>query len=181
MSEAPTAEPGGTDWELGQAWTMIATARTAGDSAAEQVGWTRYSDGLRNRVSGALADQLIPMLLELRGMRAERDTDARIFDHKLDMLMTLAEGGQALLGKFEARLALLETHISEWDRQHAADMAAIRGKLKDVRSEMERISHENIQDQLSRDERIALTATLRAMSARWPEVVKLLDDHAAER
>lgn len=162
---------GGTEWEARMAWELITNARLSGDSAAEQIGWQRLYDAFRNKMVGALSDQLVPMLQEVRGMRSERETDARSFDHKLDLLMTLAEGGQALLGKFEARLALLES-------QQIEDMTLIRGKLRSLRDDVSAMAHENIQDKLGRDDRIALTDGLRAMLARWPEVERLLDGHA---
>jgi len=123
MGETMTEQSaGGTQWELETAWQMVEAARAADDLAAENVAMRRYSEGLRNLVTGALADQLIPMLIEIRGFRADRGDDAKIIAHKLDLLMTLAEGGQALLGKFEARLNMIEANtlasiITQTDRE----------------------------------------------------------------
>jgi hypothetical protein len=99
------------EWELETAWQLVEAGRLAGDTAMERLGWRRFSDGLRNLTVSALAAQLIPMLLELRGIREDRATDSRVLDHKLDLLMTLAESNQKLLGKIEARLALVEVVI----------------------------------------------------------------------
>ena len=81
----------GVQWELQSAWDMIKLARQNDDIAAEELGWLRYSEGLRNLAVSALSAQLIPMLEELRAIRSERQTDARIIKHQLEMLVKATE------------------------------------------------------------------------------------------
>ncbi len=82
---------GGTQWELQSAWDMIKLARQNDDIAAEELGWLRYSEGLRNVAVSALSAQLIPMLEELKATRVERATDAKVIRHNLDLLVRAAE------------------------------------------------------------------------------------------
>lgn len=94
---------GGVQWELQSAWDMIKLARQNDDLAAEELGWLRYSEGLRNLAVSALSSQLIPMLEEVRAIRSERQTDARIIKHQLDLLVKASE-------LLQARITELESH-----------------------------------------------------------------------
>ncbi len=82
---------GGVEWELDSAWKMVKLGRQTGDLEMEQLGWLRYSEGLRNLAVSALASQLIPMLEEMRAMRSERQTDAKITRHQLDLIVIATE------------------------------------------------------------------------------------------
>lgn len=93
---------GGVQWELQSAWDMIKLARQNGDIEAEQLGWLRYSEGLRNLAVSALSAQLIPMLEELKAIRTERQTDARIIKHQLDLVMKATELMQVRISELEA-------------------------------------------------------------------------------
>ena len=93
---------GGTEWELQSAWDMIKLARQNGDIEAEQLGWLRYSEGLRNLAVSALSAQLIPMLEELRAIRTERQTDAKIMKHQLELLVKATELMQDRIHALEA-------------------------------------------------------------------------------
>ena len=93
---------GGVQWELQSAWDMIKLARQNDDIASEELGWLRYSEGLRNLAVSALSAQLIPMLEELRAIRSERQTDARIIKHQLDMLVKASELLQERIVTLEA-------------------------------------------------------------------------------
>ncbi len=95
---------GGVQWELQTAWNMIKLGRQNGDIAMEELGWLRYSEGLRNLAVSALSAQLIPMLEELRAIRSERQTDAKIMKHQLDLLVKATELMQ------ERIIALEDTH-----------------------------------------------------------------------
>ena len=92
---------GGVQWELQTAWDMIKLARQNDDIQTEELGWLRYSEGLRNLAVSALSAQLIPMLEEVRSMRAERQTDAKIIKHNLDMLVHATELVQSRITALE--------------------------------------------------------------------------------
>ena len=96
---------GGVDWELGEAWDMIKLARSTGDIEAEQLGWLRYSEGLRNLAVSALAAQLIPMFEQMNALRNERKADATIIKHNLELLVTATELMQARIVALEAENA----------------------------------------------------------------------------
>ena len=93
---------GGVQWELQSAWDMIKLARQNDDIEAEQLGWLRYSEGLRNLAVSALSAQLVPMLEEVKAMRQERQTDARIIKHQLDLLVKATELMQERIRELEA-------------------------------------------------------------------------------
>ena len=93
---------GGVQWELQTAWDMIKLARQNDDIAAEELGWLRYSEGLRNLAVSALSAQLIPMLEEMRALRSERQTDAKIIKHQLDLLVHATELMQERITQLEA-------------------------------------------------------------------------------
>ncbi len=93
---------GGVEWELQSAWDMIKLARQLDDIAQEELGWLRYSEGLRNLAVSALSAQLIPMLEELRAIRSERQTDAKIIKHQLDLLVKATELMQERITQLEA-------------------------------------------------------------------------------
>lgn len=93
---------GGVQWELQTAWDMIKLARQNGDIAMEELGWLRYSEGLRNLAVSALSAQLIPMLEEVKAIRSERQTDARIIKHQLELLVKATE-------LMQERITALET------------------------------------------------------------------------
>ncbi len=92
---------GGVQWELQTAWDMIKLARQNNDIEAEELGWLRYSEGLRNLVVSALSAQLIPMLEEVKAIRQERQTDARIIKHQLEMLVKASELLQERIASLE--------------------------------------------------------------------------------
>lgn len=92
---------GGVEWELQSAWDMIKLARQNNDIQAEGIGWLRYSEGLRNLAVSALAAQLIPMLEEVRSLRQERQDDAKIIKHNLDLLVRATELVQARVTALE--------------------------------------------------------------------------------
>ncbi len=93
---------GGVQWELQSAWDMIKLARQNNDIPMEELGWLRYSEGLRNLAVSALSAQLIPMLEELRAIRIERDSDSKIIEHQLDLLMKAIELNQDRIAVLEA-------------------------------------------------------------------------------
>lgn len=93
---------GGVQWELQTAWDMIKLARQNNDIAMEELGWLRYSEGLRNLAVSALSAQLIPMLEEVKAIRSERQTDARIIKHQLELLVKATE-------LMQERITALET------------------------------------------------------------------------
>jgi len=111
MTEETEAGPGGVDWELRTALKMASAARLSGDFAAEGVAWIRFSEGLRNLTGAQLASQLIPMLQALRDVQLSRESDARIFQHNMDLLITQAEIEQGYQAKQDVRIAMIEVSI----------------------------------------------------------------------
>lgn len=106
-----TPKEGGTDWELRTALKTIAIARAAGDFVAEALGWIRFTQGLRNVTTGAMASQLVPMLQEVKAVKAKREDDALGFEASLDQLISLAQQQQTDAGGFAARIGVIEATI----------------------------------------------------------------------
>jgi len=122
------SEKGGADWEQGQAVTRMVTAMRSNDPEAMAIALGDYAAALGTRVTASLGAIAAPLLEEIRGMRIDRATDARIAEHKLDLIMHMTERSQMLLGQFEARLSIIETNtlanvISQTDREQLVEWA----------------------------------------------------------
>jgi len=102
---------GGTEWELSAALDLVFAGRAADDEAAERVGWIRFSEGLRNVVQGILANQVIPITIQLRVVKEQLKEDEASAEHKFQMLISLAENEQREAGKQAARVALAKVEI----------------------------------------------------------------------
>lgn len=103
---------GGVEWELRTALDMVFVGRTSGDEDKERLGWIRFSEGLRNVVQSALANQVIPIRVELRIIRDQHKEDEASQAHVNQMIITLEEGVQAEQGKQAARLGIAEAAIT---------------------------------------------------------------------
>lgn len=119
---------GGTAWEQGEAVSRMVTAMQHGDADVMAQAMADYAASLGTRVTSSMSAIAGPLLDEMRGMRQDRAIDAKIADHKLDLLMTLVEHEQAILGNFDARLSLIEantlsTVISQVEREQLIDLA----------------------------------------------------------
>lgn len=131
MTEAEGA--GGVEWELQKAFELIAAARLAGDFVAESLGWTRFSEGLRNGAAAASAAQLIPLLLRLQKVTDAREEDAIENEHKVGLLIDIMEDGQAEQGKQAALSGLDHMAILAFTAQMAintAQIAELRARIK---------------------------------------------------
>ncbi len=78
---------GGVEWEQGQAVTRMVQALIAGDHEAMARSMADYAAALGTRTTNILSGIVTTVLLELQQTRLERQTDARIIEHKLDLIL----------------------------------------------------------------------------------------------
>jgi hypothetical protein len=122
------SQEGGTAWELQSAWDLIVAARQANDDDALELGWRRYSEGLRNSAIGAAGSVLAPLaaqiqqastkidaavqqqdsrfsyvLDQLKAFLKTEDTRHDNFGTELNRVLAALEGTQQALGKALAR------------------------------------------------------------------------------
>jgi hypothetical protein len=103
-----TEQQGGVEWEAGEALKLMVT------------GLIRFSEALRNGASSASAEQLIPMLLELRDVKLARQEDAASTEHVTGMLLDQAEIEQADIGRHAVQLALFKLALKDLTARVAA-------------------------------------------------------------
>lgn len=114
---------GGTRWELQTAWDMIIAARDAGDDAALELGWRRYSEGLKNSAIGAAGGVLIPLdnkiteLVTLFHNARTADLDWRTEertrrDAQSDRIYTELNGLSTAIGELARGLGGLERRVT---------------------------------------------------------------------
>lgn len=78
---------GGVEWEQGQAVTRMVQALIVGDHEAMALAMADYAAALGTRTTNILSGIVTTVLLELQQTRLERQTDARIIEHKLDLIL----------------------------------------------------------------------------------------------
>ncbi len=116
-----TTTEGGVEWEAQKALEMMVQ------------GLIRFSEALRNGASAASAEQLIPMLLELRNVKAARQSDAASSELNIGMVLDQAEIEQAELGRHTARLGLIDQKLREFDvRLQALEQKQEKQKKQDT-------------------------------------------------
>jgi len=100
-------QAGGVEWEAGEALKLMVQ------------GLIRFSEALRNGASSASAKQLIPMLVGLDAVKADRQEDAASSEHTMGMVLDQNEIEQAILGRHEARLGLIEVRLRKLEELEA--------------------------------------------------------------
>lgn len=115
---------GGTEWEQRAAVERMVTAMRESDADAMARALGDYAASLGTRVTSNLGAIAAPLVEEIHGMRIERAADAKAAAHKLDLLMRMTERGHQLLGRFEERIAHVETYtVAIADREQLIEWA----------------------------------------------------------
>ena len=78
---------GGIEWEQGAAVTRMVTALRNNDPDTMALAMADYAAALGTRTTSILSGIVTSVIVELQAMRVERSTDARNFDHKLDLIL----------------------------------------------------------------------------------------------
>jgi hypothetical protein len=104
---------GGVEWEAGEALKLMVQ------------GLIRFSEALRNGASSASAKQLIPMLMGLDAVKADRKEDVASSEHTMGMVLDQNEIEQAILGRHEATLGLMDLRLRKLEER----LDALEGKV----------------------------------------------------
>lgn len=78
---------GGVEWEQGAAVTRMVQALRNNDHETMALAMADYAAALGTRTTNILSGIVATVMLELHEMRAERQGDARNFNHKLDLIL----------------------------------------------------------------------------------------------
>lgn len=120
---------GGNDWELGAALDMVFAARAIGDEAGERLGWIRFSESLRNVVQSILANQVIPITVQLRVVQAQHKEDAASQAHVNQMIIDLEEGAMVRDAQTVVRLGIVEAAQTTSDQTLKAHIDGDTGSV----------------------------------------------------
>ena len=111
---------GGTEWEQGQAVTRMVEALQKGDHATMALAMADYAAALGTRTTSLLSAIVAPVLLELQAARLERETNTRIVEHKLDLILLANDAMQSRIQYIEA--ATLANELGATERRELINM-----------------------------------------------------------
>lgn len=86
-----TSDDGGFAWEQGRALERAVEAMRVGDLDGMAAALADFAAALGTRTTSMLSGMLIPILEQLRALRETRESDIRMRDHKLDLLIVAVE------------------------------------------------------------------------------------------
>ncbi len=111
---------GGVEWEQGQAVTRMVLALQTADHDTMALAMADYAAALGTRTTNILSGIVTTVMLELQQTRLERQTDARMIEHKLDLILLTHEALQIRIAAIEA--ATLAQSISGPERQQLVEL-----------------------------------------------------------
>ena len=131
---------GGAEWEQGQSVTRMVQAILANDPEAMALAMADYAAALGTRTTGILSGIVTTVLLELQQTRLDRQTDARIIEHKLDLILLAHD---TLLQRVNAiSVATLADTLGGEERQRVVDLART---IPELTARIERLEASNDQ------------------------------------
>ncbi len=130
----------GTEWEQGQAVTRMVLALQTGDHEAMALAMADYAAALGTRTTSILSGIVITVMLELQQTRLERQTDARIVEHKLDLILLANDAMRERIIAIE--IATLAHTLGAEERQQLVDLVRT---IPDLTERVERLEADNDQ------------------------------------
>mgnify|MGYP001606339080 CR=1 FL=1 len=125
---------GGVEWEQGQAVTRMVQALLIGDHEAMAMAMADYAAALGTRTTSILSGIVATVMLELQQTRLERQTDARIIEHKLDLILLASDAMYKRIAAVED-VTLAHT-LGSVERQQLVDFART---IPDLTARVERL------------------------------------------
>lgn len=126
---------GGVEWEQGAAVTRMVLALQTGDHATMAIAMADYAAALGTRTTNILSGIVTTVMLELQQTRIDRQTDARIIEHKLDLILLSNEAIQSRIALIED--ATLSNSIGGIERQQLVALVRTIPDLTDRVSRLE--------------------------------------------
>ena len=112
---------GGIEWEQGTAVTRMVLALQTGNHEAMALAMADYAAALGTRTTSILSGIVTTVMLELQQTRLERQTDARIVEHKLDLILLANDAMRERIIAIE--IATLAHTLGAEERQQLVDLA----------------------------------------------------------
>ena len=131
---------GGIEWEQGQSVTRMVQALLIGDHEAMALAMADYAAALGTRTTSILSGIVTTVMLELQQTRLDRQTDARIIEHKLDLILLANDTIHERVSAIEA--ATLAATLSGEERQQLVDLVRT---IPDLTVRVERLEADNDQ------------------------------------
>lgn len=131
---------GGIEWEQGTAVTRMVLALQTGDHEAMALAMADYAAALGTRTTSILSGIVTTVMLELQQTRLERQTDARIVEHKLDLILLANDAMRERIIAIE--IATLAHTLGAEDRQQLVDLVRT---IPDLTVRVERLEADNDQ------------------------------------
>ncbi len=125
---------GGIEWEQGQSVTRMVQALLIGDHEAMALAMADYAAALGTRTTSILSGIVTTVMLELQQTRLERQTDARIVEHKLDLILLANDAMRERIIAIE--IATLAHTLGAEERQQLVDLART---IPDLTERIERL------------------------------------------
>ena len=111
---------GGIEWEQGTAVTRMVLALQTGNYEAMALAMADYAAALGTRTTSILSGIVTTVMLELQQTRLERQTDARIVEHKLDLILLANDAMRERIIAIE--IATLAHTLGAEERQQLVDL-----------------------------------------------------------